>query len=1116
MHNHRRIGLILLAILFLPLVVKANQNGQGWCENEAHLAVRSRIGFTMQVQTSYPQSRVAVYVHGGLARLYADNANTLLANPFKANSNDQWLFYVAEGRYDIQFPGVRCSIPVTYLDLSLNDADAKSSFYRVLQSNSVTLPQQSILKVLSPFACLNNVAKSCSDSIGSHRVTSPFISTNPMLWNVEMNSKGSGPFYDITRYGARSIPPGHPGPLVTSCSTTAGSGTMTLRVNTGNQILNGDSVRCDGAGPPTALARPTGLTAAPYVNTGGSTSAQFKGPSTGGTAYSYKIIACDKQGGCTAATAAASTTMGPTTLGRITARTSSMTLSNQTLTVNTASAHGLSPHEMVYIQYFSSNTSLFEGFYIVATTPSSTQFTVTTSYDSRVAGTPTLDTSSATVVGFNCVHLQWAPVTNAWKYYIYGRSGGSYNLIGVSLPEYPAWDDYGSPMMDNFTFPENIPTTAPSSATNDYLIATVTAGGGTTTLTVTPTASNTVSGAYARMGSDGAIIAAINAIQAGNEGGNLYIPAGDFYTTGYLAFPTLYGTNFFRVEQFGRFHPGDTVELHASWHGAAASNVAAFGWDSYPIISAGGAFPIFYYPNFSGVQFDHVNIQNYVANGGLIFLTDSGASSNFSLENVSLAADNGGVQDYMGQLAVFRGGFSFRFTHSTFLGGQAPNVTETQIGYSFLPAFVMRASTDGNDTAGGNLKFEQDWFVGRAGVEQNNYPGLPGESVPGGEAFNIFKDIQTQNLPIPFFSITAPGYAPGGNIIFDGVSPADFPTPIYAGFAPGCTYGIYANLILPVQGSRNLFTGCNAGITSINTSLTGINREAVVNIPYGTYVLHPTYGSYTGSQLSVRQNLDMSAGHGITFPMSSTAPKVAISGSGTIPAGTYVYAVAVVGADGAMSAPGAPSASITVNGGQAVSVSWIDVPGATKYIVYKGPGGAYYSSVGGPCGNLSGVQANNCTDNGSAGGYSSASFNGTGYPSLYPGQISTQKLSFGSSTGGNYGSATLSGNFTAKRTITIPDATFTMAQLIATGTSTLGTSVIKATTCAFVVTAPAPGVTTADAIYYSFKAAPPGAYAAGLLIQSYVTPGNVNFLVCNPTANSLLPPAATLNWRVIR
>ena len=88
-------------------------------------------------------------------------------------------------------------------------------------------------------------------------------------------------------------------------------------------------------------------------------------------------------------------------------------------------------------------------------------------------------------------------------------------------------------------------------------------------------------------------------------------------------------------------------------------------------------------------------------------------------------------------------------------------------------------------------------------------------------------------------------------------------------------------------------------------------------------------------------------------------------------------------------------------------------------------------------------------------------------------------------------------------------------QVIASGTSALGTGAISATTCATVVTTAATGTATTDAIEWSFNAAPGAGYTAGLHVLPYVTSGNVNFLVCNPTAGSLTPAAATLNWRVL-
>lgn len=85
---------------------------------------------------------------------------------------------------------------------------------------------------------------------------------------------------------------------------------------------------------------------------------------------------------------------------------------------------------------------------------------------------------------------------------------------------------------------------------------------------------------------------------------------------------------------------------------------------------------------------------------------------------------------------------------------------------------------------------------------------------------------------------------------------------------------------------------------------------------------------------------------------------------------------------------------------------------------------------------------------------------------------------------------------------------------VSSGTAVLGTSAISANTCATVVTTSATGVATTDTIIWSFSATPGTGYTSGLYILSYTTANNVNFLVCNPTAGSLTPAAATLNWRV--
>jgi len=95
-----------------------------------------------------------------------------------------------------------------------------------------------------------------------------------------------------------------------------------------------------------------------------------------------------------------------------------------------------------------------------------------------------------------------------------------------------------------------------------------------------------------------------------------------------------------------------------------------------------------------------------------------------------------------------------------------------------------------------------------------------------------------------------------------------------------------------------------------------------------------------------------------------------------------------------------------------------------------------------------------------------------------------------------------------------------LSQTIASGTSSMATGTIGAGRCVAPVTTAASGVATTDAISWSFNAAPGTGYGSvtgsGLNIQPYVTSGNVNFVVCNPTAGSITPAAAILNWRVTR
>jgi hypothetical protein len=92
---------------------------------------------------------------------------------------------------------------------------------------------------------------------------------------------------------------------------------------------------------------------------------------------------------------------------------------------------------------------------------------------------------------------------------------------------------------------------------------------------------------------------------------------------------------------------------------------------------------------------------------------------------------------------------------------------------------------------------------------------------------------------------------------------------------------------------------------------------------------------------------------------------------------------------------------------------------------------------------------------------------------------------------------------------------------VASGSTALHTALIATTACD-TTSATATGALTTDQIIPTFNAdvtAVTG-YAplttGALTIYIFLTAGNVNFRVCNPTAGSITPGAVTLNWQVTR
>jgi hypothetical protein len=93
-------------------------NARGWCEDGNQNVITSGLTSSTTEQGSFPQCTISVSIHGGgPATIYSTGAGGSLTNPFTAGTNGQWLFYAANGEYDITMTGAGFPSPVTYSDV---------------------------------------------------------------------------------------------------------------------------------------------------------------------------------------------------------------------------------------------------------------------------------------------------------------------------------------------------------------------------------------------------------------------------------------------------------------------------------------------------------------------------------------------------------------------------------------------------------------------------------------------------------------------------------------------------------------------------------------------------------------------------------------------------------------------------------------------------------------------------------------------------------------------------------------------------------------------------------------------------------------------------------------
>jgi hypothetical protein len=770
--------------------------------------------------------------------------------------------------------------------------------------------------------------------------------------NVSRNlsTKGPNPFIDVTMFGARAT--AFNAMPATTCTINSGSTTMSLPGGA-STFINGDGIVCRGAGANVGVSTPSAPTVVPSSVTGPTGTGQTAAAAAGAITNQYCVVAADIGGGfspCSAVTSVATAN----SLGVQTVTATSWIAQNagigSIVTVTTSA-----PHTLVVGTYISIvNDPNLNGFWKVNTVPDNTHFTFITA--NQVAfGFPASGGALATIYYWQANHITWPEVTNAIRYYVYGRTAGAMNLIGVTAPQSSTlcptclsgnpgpptlvanmFDDYGASLTQNlsgFNVPDYVPTTPPVAAKNKDLVTTIVSGAGTTTLTVSGAASNSVVAQTMRIDNVGPIQLAINAatLNGSTTQGVLFFPA-----TGQQGFQ--YETNSplqlycgsigtLSIQQAGQINLGDMIYTlggnngaRINWTGTPLNpnaGTASFSRGSWPQISTDHAWPMFYAAN-KGINFKNIVFSNRNPNQGYTYVADQGGGIPASTwENMVFVS--GGANDTMNILFLIRGdsngGADFTFTHVSFLtgpGSQAPGVTTT-------PAFYG----DGMSSP----ILAQDTFLSLRTIYFRMLPqGLTA----------VFEQIYDEGGIEPMIGAYFTGGSAGLNLEMRGAVADTMGAPMFSYF--GTMSGTAKIVPYSQVGSGQPFANGPGGIAIVG---------AGPAYAYGTVNTYPNIAvgldgvMNTGNGIYSTQNINsaLSVPNPLQFFVAggTTTPTCSVAAGGSAPLTSYIYRVAPVFPNGGALAEGTygPSSNTctTTGGNQTVNISWPAVPGAVGYDV---------------------------------------------------------------------------------------------------------------------------------------------------------------------------------------
>ncbi len=877
-----------------------------------------------------------------LALIYSDAALTqALVNPTSTDGLGNYSFYAAPGRYLIEISGPAITtkqIPNVILPndpsaptfTSLTTTSGITAFTLTLSGNltvggnasvsgNLALTNQAAAPGTPAAGTVSLYTKSADkklyfkDDTGAE--SGPLgTGASPAADNTWTNNnrfKGPVPWRDITAYGASSSTQG---PFTGSIT----SGTATLTITSAGDWKNGQGIAVIGAGatsslgvPPTTTATlassPTG--AVRSSNTVTLTTTAAHGLVVGDTILVTGVTDTSFNGFFTVKTVPLTTTVTYVQVG------ANATSGSGSLTTNVVAPHGTTGSTTYNYQIVGLDAS---GGYSAA----SSNFQTTTAV------------ATLTVNNYNFLH--WKFLTGAVGYIIYSDKGlgGALTCVGTAYTN--AYGDYGLP----FPCPEFAPTNPPGAAGPQALLTTVSAGQGTTTLTLAANASNTVASknVYHDESSflNQAIVDAQNDVvgfgSSQRGGGIVYVPPGNYWITK-LVIPG--GPTAIELRLAGSLNltilPILITAGHTNIHGTAGGQQQANGhFPTTPInVPATVGAGIVLNTNQGQHTIKNISLQNLQGHG----IQLAGGVNGVYLSEVDISentATGAGSPLLIGENVLFT-----YVEHSVFSGKQA---------VQGLPAIYFNGiSTQTSSVDNFFRDLELNWHTIRMDQPIGN------DGTGGANQHMRFDNIVAEsNYDSGFFTFD------GGHSNLDGVGLTDltFNRIDDADVISPSTHS-FLYFLNPVANSGATISGLTLDHASYATLIgSAVRPPPIVS---GLYldghiavsgaqaggIQDRFYTRQSGNALEVGMPLQVvgAGAHGVEFQHVLNRPELVTAtpgGGGSCGAGTYYYKLTFVDVNGGETL-GSEEASATVGASGSVTLTW-DFRGrfAASLRVYRG------------------------------------------------------------------------------------------------------------------------------------------------------------------------------------